>query len=122
MPYATGQFNFKKKHLPILRDSLEVPLPPGVGPSNKLRNDGSLIPYFRLRTLSDGDRAGIIEYAVLKRVGVIAEQPRNIDIPLSSDWNKGIEPDHWDQESLSLISKDKPWGKQCALQLTSETI
>ena len=43
-----------------------------------------------------GDAKGIIEWAALKRVGGLAEQPKNIEPPLSNDWSRRNEPDQWD--------------------------
>ena len=82
-----GQSNFKNKLLTILRDSLEVPLPPDGDPSYKVRNVGSVIPNVRLRSRSDGDAMGIIEWAALKRIGGLAEQAKYIEALLSNDKN-----------------------------------
>ena len=69
-----GQSNFKNKLLTILCYSLEVPFALDGYPSYEVQNDGSVILNVRLRSRSDGYAMGIIEWAVLKRVGGLAEQ------------------------------------------------
>ena len=115
-----GQSNFKNKLLTILRDSLEVQLPPDGDPSYKVRNVGSVIPNVRLRSRSDGDAMGIIEWAALKRVGGLGEQSKNIEVPLSNDWNGRNEPHQWEQVKLGP-TRNNPLSKQCKTQLGGGT-
>ena len=64
---------------------------------------------------------GIIEWAALERVGGLAEQSKNIEVPLSNDWNGRNESDQLEQKNLNLTNNDKSSSKQCTSQLRSGT-
>ncbi|WP_415410944.1 DUF5906 domain-containing protein [Synechococcus sp. A10-1-5-9] len=88
---AYGQNNFKSKLVALLRDALDLPLPPDGDPTYSDRVRGSLLPHVRLRHKEDGDAKGIIEWASLRRAGQLTEQACDVETSVSDGRDEGDE-------------------------------
>ena len=87
-----GQTSFKAKLVSLLRDSLDLPLPPDSDSGYFIRNVGSVLPHIRLRRREDGDAKGIIEWASLRRAGQLTEQACDVESPVGNECDEGNEP------------------------------
>ena len=108
---AYGQNNFNSKLVALLRDLLDLPLPPDGDPAYSDRVLGSLLPHVRLRCKADGDAKGIIEWASLRRAGQLTEQACDVETPVSDGRDEGDEapqPAIGDAKHLPKASRQKP--------------
>ena len=108
---AYGQNNFKTKLVALLRDSLDLPLPPDRDPAYSDRVLGSLLPHVRLRCKADGAAKGIIEWASLRRAGQLTEQACDVATPVSDGCDEGDEapqPAIGDEKHLPKAARQKP--------------
>lgn len=87
-----GQTSFKAKLVSLMRDSLDLPLPPDSDSGYFIRNVGSVLPHIRLRRREDGDAKGIIEWASLRRAGQLTEQACDVESPVGNECDEGNEP------------------------------
>lgn len=79
---------FKPKLVSLLRDSMRLPLPPDGSNEYRKREAGSVVPCIRLRQMTDPpELRGVVEYGLLKRIGIEPERFRNDQYPVGNGWN-----------------------------------